>query len=67
MKNYCTVPVPVCLRPWHAAYVKEAAMAKLATGEAATHCTHQAVQALGGMGYVMDMATLVIESRVLST
>jgi alkylation response protein AidB-like acyl-CoA dehydrogenase len=47
--------------------MKEAAMAKLATGEAATHCTHQAVQALGGMGYVMDMATLVIESRVLST
>lgn len=36
-------------------YVKEAAMAKLAASEAATMCSHQAIQILGGMGYVSDM------------
>jgi butyryl-CoA dehydrogenase len=36
-------------------FVKEAAMAKLAASEAATMCAHQAIQILGGMGYVSDM------------
>ncbi|XP_062339910.1 short-chain specific acyl-CoA dehydrogenase, mitochondrial [Osmerus eperlanus] len=36
-------------------YSKEAAMAKLAASEAATFCAHQAIQVLGGMGYVTDM------------
>jgi len=36
-------------------YVREAAMAKLAASEAATMCAHQAIQVLGGMGYVTDM------------
>merc|ERR1712183_113860 len=36
-------------------YTKEAAMAKLAASEAATACSHQAIQILGGMGYVTDM------------
>jgi len=36
-------------------YTKEAAMAKLAASEAATFCAHQAIQTLGGMGYVEDM------------
>jgi butyryl-CoA dehydrogenase len=36
-------------------YIKEAAMAKLAASEAATHCAHQAIQVLGGMGFVEDM------------
>lgn len=36
-------------------YTKEAAMAKLAASEAATFCSHQAIQILGGMGYVSDM------------
>lgn len=36
-------------------YTKEAAMAKLAGSEAATYCAHQAIQVLGGMGYVTDM------------
>lgn len=36
-------------------YTKEAAMAKLAASEAATYCSHQAIQVLGGMGYVSDM------------
>ncbi|XP_063980071.1 short-chain specific acyl-CoA dehydrogenase, mitochondrial isoform X2 [Diachasmimorpha longicaudata] len=36
-------------------YTKEAAMAKLAASEAATACSHQAIQILGGMGYVSDM------------
>jgi alkylation response protein AidB-like acyl-CoA dehydrogenase len=35
--------------------VKEAAMAKLAASEAATFVAHQAIQVLGGMGYVSDM------------
>jgi len=36
-------------------YSKEAAMAKLVASEAATKCSHQAIQILGGMGYVNDM------------
>lgn len=36
-------------------YTKQAAMAKLAASEAATFCAHQAIQVLGGMGYVTDM------------
>lgn len=36
-------------------YTKEAAMAKLAASEAATMCSHQAIQILGGMGYVTEM------------
>jgi butyryl-CoA dehydrogenase len=36
-------------------YTREAAMAKLAASEAATMCSHQAIQILGGMGYVTDM------------
>lgn len=30
-------------------------MAKLAASEAATYISHQAIQILGGMGYVSDM------------
>jgi butyryl-CoA dehydrogenase len=36
-------------------YTREAAMAKLAASEAATMCSHQAIQILGGMGYVKPM------------
>lgn len=36
-------------------FTKEAAMAKLAASEAATFASHQAIQVLGGMGYVKDM------------
>ncbi|CAG0917854.1 unnamed protein product [Notodromas monacha] len=36
-------------------FIKEAAMAKLAASEAATFAAHQAIQILGGMGYVTDM------------
>jgi butyryl-CoA dehydrogenase len=36
-------------------FTREAAMAKLAASEAATMCSHQAIQILGGMGYVSDM------------
>mmetsp|Transcript_37829 Transcript_37829/g.55712 ORF Transcript_37829/g.55712 Transcript_37829/m.55712 type:complete len:458 (+) Transcript_37829:133-1506(+) len=36
-------------------FTREAAMAKLAASEAATYCAHQAIQVLGGMGYVSDM------------
>eukprot|EP00041_Stephanoeca_diplocostata_P007516 m.106736 g.106736 ORF g.106736 m.106736 type:complete len:420 (-) comp16914_c0_seq1:653-1912(-) len=36
-------------------YIKEAAMAKLAASEAATFVSHQAIQVLGGMGFVTDM------------
>ncbi|KAJ1524235.1 hypothetical protein ONE63_010751 [Megalurothrips usitatus] len=36
-------------------FSKEAAMAKLAASEAATFCSHQCIQVLGGMGYVSDM------------
>lgn len=51
------------LLTWRAATLKdkgknftaEAAMAKLAASEAATMCAHQAIQVLGGMGYVSDM------------
>lgn len=37
-----------------ARYTKEAAMAKLAASEAATFVSHQAIQVLGGNGYVSD-------------
>ncbi|XP_072443354.1 short-chain specific acyl-CoA dehydrogenase, mitochondrial isoform X1 [Chiloscyllium punctatum] len=37
-------------------YIKEAAMAKLAASEAATSIAHKAMQILGGMGYVTEMA-----------
>ncbi|XP_032426359.1 short-chain specific acyl-CoA dehydrogenase, mitochondrial [Xiphophorus hellerii] len=43
------------LRDAKKAFTKEAAMAKLAASEAATFCSHQAIQILGGMGYVTDM------------
>jgi len=36
-------------------FIREAAMAKLAASEAATMCAHQAIQILGGMGYVTEM------------
>lgn len=36
-------------------YIKDAAQAKLFASEAATFCSHQAIQVLGGMGYVSDM------------
>ncbi|XP_041825232.1 short-chain specific acyl-CoA dehydrogenase, mitochondrial [Melanotaenia boesemani] len=36
-------------------FTKEAAMAKLTASEAATFCAHQAIQILGGMGFVTDM------------
>ncbi|XP_064620971.1 short-chain specific acyl-CoA dehydrogenase, mitochondrial-like [Lineus longissimus] len=36
-------------------YIKEAAMAKLVASEASTMVSHQAIQILGGMGYVTDM------------
>ncbi|XP_065502734.1 short-chain specific acyl-CoA dehydrogenase, mitochondrial [Caloenas nicobarica] len=36
-------------------FTKEAAMAKLAASEAATAIAHQAIQILGGMGYVTEM------------
>lgn len=44
-----------CLKDAKKPYTKEAAMAKLAASEAATFCAHQAIQILGGMGYVSDM------------
>jgi len=51
------------LLTWRAAHIKnsggdfgkEAAMAKLCASEAATFCGHQAIQVLGGMGFVSDM------------
>jgi butyryl-CoA dehydrogenase len=36
-------------------FIKDAAQAKLVASEAATFCSHQAIQVLGGMGYVSDM------------
>jgi len=36
-------------------YTKDAAQAKLMASEAATYCSHQAIQTLGGMGFVSDM------------
>ncbi len=36
-------------------YTKEAAMAKLAASETAQYVAHQAIQVLGGMGFVTDM------------
>jgi butyryl-CoA dehydrogenase len=35
-------------------FTREAAMGKLAASEAATMCAHQAIQILGGAGYVSD-------------
>ena len=51
------------LMTWHAAQLKDsgepftkaAAQAKLVASAAATYCAHQAMQTLGGMGYVSDM------------
>lgn len=43
------------LKDQHLPYTKEAAMAKLAASETATYNSHQAIQVLGGMGYVSDM------------
>ncbi|MCJ8742369.1 hypothetical protein PDJAM_G00081220 [Pangasius djambal] len=43
------------LRDGKKPYSKAAAMAKLAASEAATFVSHQAIQVLGGMGYVTDM------------
>lgn len=43
------------LKDEHKPYSKEAAMAKLAASETATFNSHQAIQILGGMGYVSDM------------
>jgi len=36
-------------------FIKEAAMAKLACSETATFVAHQAIQILGGMGFISDM------------
>jgi butyryl-CoA dehydrogenase len=36
-------------------FTKDAAQAKLFASEAATWCSHQAIQVLGGMGFVEDM------------
>ena len=36
-------------------YTKDAAQAKLMASETATWAAHQAIQVLGGMGYVSDM------------
>ena len=36
-------------------FTKDAAQAKLMASETATFCSHQAIQVLGGMGYVSDM------------
>ena len=36
-------------------YTREAAQAKLVASEAATLCSHSAIQILGGMGYVTEM------------
>ena len=36
-------------------FTKDAAQAKLVASEAATYNAHQAIQILGGMGYVADM------------
>lgn len=36
-------------------FIKDAAQAKLMASETATYCSHEAIQVLGGMGYVNDM------------
>lgn len=36
-------------------FIKDAAQAKLLASETATFAAHQAIQILGGMGYVSDM------------
>ncbi|KAJ1444085.1 acyl-CoA dehydrogenase/oxidase C-terminal, partial [Ochromonadaceae sp. CCMP2298] len=41
----------------------DAAQAKLYASEAATYCSHQAIQVLGGMGYVTDMPAERFYSR----
>jgi len=43
------------LRDANKPFTKEAAMAKLAASETATFAAHQAIQILGGMGYVSEM------------
>ncbi len=49
-------------------YSKEAAMAKLAASEAAQFVAHEALQVLGGMGYVTDMPAErhLRDARILS-
>lgn len=42
------------LKDQHVGFTTEAAMAKLAASETATFVTHQAIQILGGNGYVTD-------------
>ena len=42
------------LKDQGAKYTKEAAMAKLAASETATFVSHQAIQVLGGNGYVTE-------------
>jgi butyryl-CoA dehydrogenase len=42
------------LKDQGARYTTEAAMAKLAASEASTFITHQAIQILGGNGYVTE-------------
>jgi len=49
--NYRAAALADAKRP----FTKEAAMAKLYASEAATFISHQAIQILGGMGYVSDM------------
>ena len=44
-------------------YSKDAAQAKLFASETATFCAHQAIQILGGMGYVSDMPGMHYERR----
>ena len=36
-------------------FIKDAAQAKLFASEAATWCSHQCIQTMGGMGYVTEM------------
>lgn len=63
ISQMCVARDSARLLTWRAAQLKdagetftrEAAMAKLAASEAATMCAHQAIQILGGMGYVTEM------------
>ncbi len=63
ISDMCVARDAARLLTWRAAQLKdagqkftrEAAMAKLAASEAATMCSHQAIQILGGMGYVKEM------------
>jgi butyryl-CoA dehydrogenase len=43
------------LKDAHKPFTKDAAQAKLFASETATYAAHQAIQILGGMGYVSDM------------